>query len=293
MYIMSNNSRGSGKRLGAWCAWLLALGCVFAPAVAAMNAVTPLDARPVVQKENRNKLWMLIHGKCAPAAVRNQYPPLPCAEVDGASHDAATGYAVLKDMAGRYQYLVLPLARISGIESPALQAPGAANYFADAWAARLYVEAALHAAQPRDTLSLVVNSILDRSQDQLHIHVDCVRPDVHTALTRLLPTFTEQWRPLPTPLPPSGHVYWARWVDGEKLTVNPFQSLASSLQAGDSMARHSLVVVGARSATGKPGFILLSGRVKQRSGNPGSGEELQDHACAIALHPHIKEAVLD
>jgi CDP-diacylglycerol pyrophosphatase len=205
-------------------------------------------------------------------------------EVDAANRGAA-GYAVLKDRAGRYQYLVLPLARVTGIESPALQAAGTPNYFADAWTARLYVEAALHATQPRDVLSLVVNAAASRSQDQLHIHVDCVRPDVHAALLRLLPVITGRWRPLPAPLPPGGHAYWARWVDGETLAIDPFKSLASSLPAGDAMARHSLAVVGARSAAGRPGFILLSGHADRHGGDRGSGDELQDLACSIALHP--------
>ena len=267
------------RRAGRVCGWLLALGWAIAPA-AARDASAPSKVRPGV--ENRNRLWALVHDGCVPAAARNRYPPFPCVEVNTATHGGAAGYAVLKDRAGRYQYLVLPLARVRGIESPALQAPGAPNYFADAWTARLYVEAALHAAQPRDALSLVVNSASGRSQDQLHIHVDCIRPDVHAALQRLLPVVTEHWRPLPAPLPPNGHAYWARWADGETLAVNPFKSLAASLHPGDSMAKHSLVVVGARSASGRPGFLLLSGRVDRPGGDHASGDELQDHDCAIA-----------
>lgn len=196
--------------------------------------------------------------------------------------ESANRYVVLKDRDGRYQYLVLPLARIAGIESPALLAPGAPNYFADAWTARLYVEAALHRHLPRDALSLVVNSAYGRSQNQLHIHVDCIRPSVHDALQRMLPSLTEQWRPLPMPLPPDGHAYQARWVAGETLQVNPFKSLAAVLPTGDRMAWHSLVVLGAHSPAGKPGFILLSGRVDQRGDDRGNGDHLQDFTCTIA-----------
>jgi CDP-diacylglycerol pyrophosphatase len=268
-------------RLRRTCRWLLALGMAVAPATA-RSASAPAATHP--PPEDRHRLWMLVHDECAPAAARHRHPPLPCAEVD-ITHRGASGYAVLKDRAGRYQYLVLPLARITGIESPALLAPGAPNYFADAWTARLYVEAALHAAQPRDALGLVVNSSQGRSQDQLHIHVDCIRPDVHAALLRLRPVVTGRWRPLPAPLPPNGHAYSARWVDGETLAIDPFKSLAAALPAGDAMARHSLIVVGARSASGKPGFILLSGRVDRRRGDRGNGDELQDLACSIAQRP--------
>lgn len=231
-----------------------------------------------MRKEDRNRLWMLVHDGCAPAAARGIYPPSPCAEVD-ASH----GYAVFKDRVGRYQYLLLPLARIRGIESPALLAPDAPNYFADAWVARLYVETALHAAQPRDVLSLAVNSAHGRSQDQLHIHIDCIRADVHAALQRLLPTITGHWHPLSRPLPPYQHVYQAMWVDGEALSINPFKALASTLPAGESMASHSLAVVGADSPEGKPGFILLSGHAGPLHEGGGSAEELQDIDCATAI----------
>jgi len=226
---------------------------------------------------DRDALWRKIHDACAAAAARGTYPPAPCAEVD-----ANGTHAVLKDRVGRYQYLVLPLARVTGIESPALLAPGAPDYFAAAWTARLYLEAALHRRLPRDEVILAVNSAYGRSQDQLHIHVDCIRPDVHDALHRLLPTLAGPWRRLEEPLPPHGHAYWARWVAGGTLPVDPFKSLAAALPAGDRMAQHSLAVVGARAADGRPGFILLSGRADPSGGDRGSSDELQDHTCAIA-----------
>jgi CDP-diacylglycerol pyrophosphatase len=262
-------------------------GVLFVLAMLAMPSITNASSSPQAagaKQADRNKLWNLIHGECATAASRAAYPPSPCIEVS-LSQGLAQGYAVFKDRDGPYQYLVLPLARITGIESPALLAPDTANYFADAWTARLYAEAALHAKQPRDVLSLVVNSENGRSQDQLHIHIDCIRPDVHAALQRLLPTITGQWRPLHETLPPHQHHYEAMWVDGETLTVNPFTSLAASLPAGDSMALHSLIVVGAYTATGVPGFIVLSGHADPASGDRGSGDELQDLTCAIASHP--------
>jgi CDP-diacylglycerol pyrophosphatase len=262
--------------------WLITLGWMTVPAFAAA-ADESAPAKPQQHHEDRNRLWSLI-SSCATTAAQNIYPPSPCAEVD-MPHGVMDGYVVFKDRDGRYQYLVLPLARTTGIEDPILLAPGAPNYFADAWTARLYVEAALHAAQPREVLSMVVNSAHGRSQDQLHIHLDCIRPEVHDALQRLLPSITHQWRALSEPLPPHQHSYQAMWVDGETLSINPFQALASSLPAGDSMALHSLVVVGAYSPQGKPGFILLSGHVDPAHDDRGSGDELQDMDCAIAVSP--------
>lgn len=232
---------------------------------------------------NPDRLWQWVNGQCAQAARRNIYPPSPCIEVS-APQGPASAYAVFKDRDGRYQYLLLPLARITGIESKTLLVRGAPNYFADAWEARRYVEAALHASVPRDMLSLVVNSPHGRSQNQLHIHIDCVRADVRDALQRLLPTIKPDWQPLSEPLPPHGHRYAAMWVAGESLTINPFQSLAASLAHDDRMALHSLIVVGAQSRAGEPGFILLSGKVDPGTGDRGNGEELQDHACGLVTH---------
>ena len=97
---------------------------------------------------NPNILWQLVHDGCAPAARNHQYPPKPCVEVSAPSGRFERGYAVLKDIRGRSQYLVLPLTRITGIGSPSVRQADAPNYFADAWAARLYVDAALHNALP-------------------------------------------------------------------------------------------------------------------------------------------------
>lgn len=259
-----------------WPLAMLALVAALA-ASSASAGQSPATHAPAV---SRNQLWHLVHDRCAPAARRGTYPPTPCAEVV----DAATpkrGYVVLKDRVGRSQYLTIPLARIRGVESPALLAPDAPNYFADAWTARLYVEAAVHRTLPRDALILAVNSAHGRTQDQLHIHVDCIRTDVHDVLMRQLPSLTTQWHTLAQPLPPKGHAYQARWIDGDTLAANPFQLLHDA-QPKDDMARHSLVLVGARSASGEAGFILLSGRADATSGDHGSGDELQDHDCAIA-----------
>ena len=103
-------------------------------------------------------------------------------EAGGAEHGR---YAVLKDANGPTQYLLLPTARIVGIESPALQAPDAINYFAAAWDARRFVEEALGHDLPGDRVGLAVNSVLARTQNQLHIHIDCIRADVRATLARL------------------------------------------------------------------------------------------------------------
>jgi CDP-diacylglycerol pyrophosphatase len=66
-------------------------------------------------------------------------------------------------------------------------------------------------------------------------------------------------------------------VDGETLdAANPVQLLA---KRADDMVLETLVVVGSYLPDGKPGFVLLASRADPAAGNPGAGEELQDHAA--------------
>jgi len=47
------------------------------------------------------------------------------------------------------------------------------------------------------------------------------------------------------------------------------------------MGKYSLVVVGEKSGRRRNGFLILAARA-DGAGGGASGEELQDHACAVA-----------
>jgi len=227
------------------------------------------------QASNPNVLWQIVHGQCVPDQQQHR-DPAPCAIVN-----LAGGFAVLKDIKGATQFLLIPTMQISGIENPALLAPLAANYFADAWQARGLVEKALGRPMPPDMLSLAINSDTGRTQDQLHIHIDCIRADVRDALLSERPNIGWRWTVLKTPL--AGHQYRARRVTGPTLFGhNPFKLLAWGVPgARADMGRHTLVVVGMVFNGRVPGFIVLDDHADQAHGDWGSGEELQDHACAL------------
>lgn len=224
-----------------------------------------------------NALWTIVNGQCVPDQ-RNNGNPAPCALVD-LDGGEPRGSAVLKDLVGATQFLLIPTERIGGIESPQILAADAPNYFADAWRARSFVEARAGRELPRDWLSLAINSADARSQDQLHIHVDCVRADVRQVLSAHINDIGTTWQPLPVTL--VGQQYRALAVWGEDLSaVNPFRLLADGLPAGDTMGAQSLVVVGRTGADGRPGFVVLAGRADAASPGSGHGEDLQDHdAC--------------
>lgn len=225
-----------------------------------------------------NILWKIVHGKCVVDQETFGHPA-PCARVD-----LAGGYAILKDIVGATQYLLIPTARITGIESPAVLAPATPNFFAEAWSQTPLVEARLGHALPRQDLSLAINSIHGRTQDQLHIHIDCIDPTVAAALAAHQGAVGPAWAPFPVPL--AGKPYQAMRLSGQTLGANPFHLLAAGLPgARGHMGAYTLVLVGAEfaAAGGKPapGFILLAGRSDLAHGNTGSGEALQDHACRI------------
>ena len=234
-------------------------------------------------RADSDALWRIVSEQCVADQVQNR-DPAPCSVVDldgGQDH----GYVILKDTTGARQYLVMPTARITGIESPALLAPGATNYFAAAWDARSFTEAAAGGTLPRDWVSLAVNSAVSRSQNQLHIHIDCLRADVHEALRRHAAAVGDTWAAFPVPL--AGHTYTAIAVPGEELVVNPFALLADGLPgASADMGINTLVVVGATDVHGRPGFIVLADRADGETGDFAGGEALQDHeSCPAPLPP--------
>ncbi|WP_234834688.1 CDP-diacylglycerol diphosphatase [Mycolicibacterium stellerae] len=243
-----------------------------AGALAAALAITACAPQAVADP---NALWAIVNGQCVPDQ-RNNGDPAPCALVD-LDGGEQRGYAVLKDLVGATQFLLIPTGRMAGIESSQILAADAPNYFADAWRARSFVEQRAGRDLPRDWLSLAINSADARSQDQLHIHIDCVRADVRQALTVHADEIGATWRPFPGRL--AGQQYRAMSISGDELdAVNPFRLLADDLPVGDTMGAQSLVVVGSNGADGRPGFVLLAGRADSAGG--GHGEDLQDHfAC--------------
>lgn len=223
-------------------------------------------------------LWRIVDGQCVPHQ-RATDDPAPCAQVNLSGE-----FALLKDIRGAAQYLLIPTERITGIESPALLAPDTTDYFAAAWRARPLVEERLGRDIPRDWMSLAINSEFARSQNQMHIHIDCLRADVHDALTRHIAEIGPVWTPFPEPL--AGDRYSAIAVAGEDLgAVNPFRLLADGVPgASADMGRRTLVVAGAVLGDGRPGFIVLAGLVDPATGDTGGGEAVQDHnVCAAPM----------
>ncbi|MDT3381687.1 CDP-diacylglycerol diphosphatase [Labrys neptuniae] len=225
-------------------------------------------------------LWKIVDGQCVPEQ-QQQAERRHCIEVDlgkGVDH----GFAILKDNAPTkpYNYLLIPTKRITGIEDEALLAPDAENYFEHAWAARFHLGAILKRNLDWNMVALAVNSAKDRSQNQLHIHVGCVRPDIRNALKNSEAKLSEGWSPLG--LPTSDRPYLALKLRQDSLSgFDPFRKIADDIPgARAAMGLQTVVVVGAVFGDESKGFYILSRR--REDGSPAHGEDLIDPTCQLA-----------
>jgi CDP-diacylglycerol pyrophosphatase len=223
------------------------------------------------RRGNPDALWKIMSQQCLPNQRASQ-PPDRCAKVD-----ETAGFVMLKDRVGPLQYLLVPVARISGIEDPILLDPGTPNFFALAWQQRHFMADRLGEPIADQNISLAVNSWYGRTQNQLHVHVSCIRSDVRSRLSDLHPTPTERWSHVLGGL--SGHDYWVRRISANELQErDAFRLLAEEVDgARGKMARFGL----AMTALPDGDFLLLATELDVLTLNFASPEEIQDHRCAV------------
>ena len=220
---------------------------------------------------NPNALWNIISQKCLPNQ-RSNGKPAPCAQVD-----EQQGFVVLKDMNGPLQYLLMPTARITGMESPALLEPATPNFFSQAWAARHYMAEKYGKPIDDSNVSLAINSQYGRSQNQLHIHISCLLPEVKNRLIKDGAAMGYNWQQLPDKL--LGHTYLARKVTPAELNQRgAFRILAEGVPEADKKMGHfGMAMVSLQGGD----FLLLASERDLLKLNNASTEEIQDHKCAV------------
>ncbi len=218
-----------------------------------------------------NALWKIVDLRCVPSQQATGTPG-QCTTVN-----LEKRYVILKDIVGRSQHLLIPTDRITGIESPLVLAPHAQDYWVDAWASRLYVEKSVKRSLPDNLLGLEINSAYRRSQEQLHIHIDCMRSDVSEALTRHDQDAPGEWRWDTL----NGHRYRIMRVTTLTGASNPFRLVARDNQTGSAMAMQTILVTGAGASAKQDGWLVVNSGTDVDNGS-GSAEGLLDHACHVA-----------
>ncbi len=229
------------------------------------------------QDMQRGVLWRVVQACVADHGLTGQ--PFPCLQVD-TTGGLERGFAVLRAPFVKSHTIVTPLVETIGLEAPRLRGPDAPHYFDDAWAARHYATRGLKRQPGRADFALAVNSRFGRSQDQLHIHVDCIRPKVREALARDAAEIgSGTWTSVK--VMPHAPRYWAKGVQGETLAgVNVFDLVADGLHVSpDDMDEITIVVVGSDDIAGKPGFVVLARKRLTQVYDEGHGEALMDHSC--------------
>jgi CDP-diacylglycerol pyrophosphatase len=225
---------------------------------------------------NPDSLWKIVHERCVPTQSEKQNPG-ECRLVD-----LSRRYAILKDMRGASHFLLLPTEPVQGIESPRLLETSAPNYWNEAWQARRYVEESLGRTLPREDLGLSINSARRRSQNQLHIHIDCVNPEIREALDAQEANIGDAWSP--GAISVAGHSFFVRRIRGADLvSMDPFHLLASRLQdPAREMAEHSLSVIGAQFKDRSEGFYVLDSPFGL---NGAASDDVLDRSCRILKPP--------
>ncbi|MBB5541514.1 CDP-diacylglycerol diphosphatase [Paraburkholderia fungorum] len=218
-----------------------------------------------------NALWKIVDVRCVPSQQATGTPG-QCTVVN-----LDKRYAILKDIVGRSQHLLIPTDRVTGIESPFILAPNAPDYWDDAWTSRLYVEKSVKRTLPDNQLGLEINSQFRRSQNQLHIHIDCMQGKISDALARHAKDTPGEW-------------HWDT-LDGQRYRImrvtsltqadNPFRIVARDNPNSQAMAMQTVLVTGAGPSAAQDGWLIVNSGLDIDNGS-GTAEGLLDHACRVA-----------
>ncbi|KHN91333.1 CDP-diacylglycerol diphosphatase [Pectobacterium actinidiae] len=225
-----------------------------------------------VGRGNSNALWEIVSEQCVPNQQRNG-KPAPCLEVN-----LAEGYVLFDDRNGPYHDLLLPTEKISGIESPELLQQNIPNFFEQAWDRRGHLSREAGKPIRDDYLSLAINSRYGRTQNQLHIHIACLRPEIYHTLNQQFPTLSTDWKTLPVKI--NGHVYLAKTLAVNELSQSdPLKTLDRyAQQQNESIGKYGLAMISM--PTGEK--VLLASGHDVFNMSLGSVEEIQDFSCALA-----------
>jgi CDP-diacylglycerol pyrophosphatase len=182
--------------------------------------------------------------------------PFPCLEVDLSSGEER-GDVVLRPPLLN-ELIVAPTRESIGLEDPFLQSARAPNYFDAAWRARSFLSGADGRAPERDEIALVANSAVARTQDQLHIHVGCLRPHARLMLAAAAPNVPiGKWVRIGAVVPHT--MFWGMRIRGADLS--DFEPFRLAVEAFADKVRHrgdlTIAAAGVR-IEGDDQFLILA-----------------------------------
>jgi CDP-diacylglycerol pyrophosphatase len=209
-----------------------------------------------------NSLWSLA--ECCAKDLRS--------DRDCRYYNKADEFIILKDNSSKKPaaYLIIPTAKITGIDDQEIFAPPFVDFWSYAWQ-----QAQTYLKKPAAETALAINSKPRRTQEQLHIHIACVRPDVAQALAqndaKIGSDPATAWQ---TALGPNSNTYRVIKTSGLAAADSPYKLVAAMPGARTDMADQSIAVVG---STTPGSYYVLD--TSAHGTNPGSAEELLDQYC--------------
>ena len=233
-----------------------------------VGGISLLLASAAAGRDDGDGLWHVVHDLCLPMQ-RTLNHPFPCLDVN-----TQRGFVVLRAPYDQTRLLVVPTRRVTGIESPSLLQDNMPPLWSIGWRERGRVAEAAGKPLNWNDVGMAVNSQPRRTQDQLHIHVDCVDPRLRRALAVKSSHLTSQWSTLD--LAPWGDQYRVRSVSAAELDQNLFKLVADQIPGARSeMGQQSIAVVGLPDGQNQQRLALLV------NSDAGHAEELLDHSCMI------------
>ncbi|WP_100227916.1 CDP-diacylglycerol diphosphatase [Cupriavidus basilensis] len=221
----------------------------------------------------KDGLWRNVQARClAPGAPHHP----DCAVVD-----RAKGLVLYKDAIGRSHFLVIPDHRVTGVEERGVWEDGGPNPWAFGWDARQFVGQARGRPLPDAILGLAINAKASRSQEQMHIHLDCISRDARDFVSGANARIGTTW----TALRFMGKPVQAIFVPSPEasMSVNPFLLIKHRLgDAAPVVPDRGVFVTYVPDAAGTSGFVIVDQPVDREAGSNGHASDFLDRQCKLA-----------
>lgn len=176
---------------------------------------------------DRNALWRTVQS--CKVDLKTLGLAFPCLDV-APDPDKSESTVVIRAPMEQTHIIVVPTHRVPGLESPVLLRPEAGAYWRAAWDARHYVASAHPRPLRLNDIGIAANSQETRSQDQFHIHADCVSSRVRADLSAHPGGIGPAWKLLTFTV--AGQRYYGRQIAAAQLALsNPLGSLVEAIPA--------------------------------------------------------------
>jgi CDP-diacylglycerol pyrophosphatase len=239
-----------------------------------------VGALAAIAAERGHALWGVVEACVANARLTGF--AFPCLRVD-LSRGEDRGFVVLRPPVGRPDTILSPTRRTVGIEDPWLETREAPNLFLDAWNMRRLAPNGELAATRPEAMGLAVNSRYARQQDQLHIHIGCVRAGVQGALRRIASVVPSgAWTRAAAAALPGQSVWVYRTGESDPAKLQPFQIAAEKFtsEPGAGLGGITLAMIPVAIGAGADFLLIAFPTYKPHHQFDVAAEDLLEASCA-------------